>query len=89
MNRIAIFACLTLSFARAQDARTIVEEVQKRSATKSQKYEGSLEVVGYREDLAHGAQAGVFEQFGFLAFLALAKVVKFRLKPQQPIGRSC
>ena len=44
MNRLALLA-LTASLAHAQDPRQLVEEVQRRSTTKSQKYEGSLEVV--------------------------------------------
>lgn len=32
--------------AHAQDARQIIQEVQKRQASKSQRYEGTLEVIG-------------------------------------------
>ena len=38
------FALLLLAAAVAQDPRQIVEEVQKRAQSKSQKYEGTLEV---------------------------------------------
>jgi len=37
---------LCSGMARAQDARQIVQEVQKRQASKSQRYEGTLEVIG-------------------------------------------
>jgi hypothetical protein len=47
MNKLSVagvlFACLAQ--AQAQDARQIVEEVQRRNTSKSQKYEGSLEVI--------------------------------------------
>jgi len=41
---LAAFVCLTV-LAHAQDARQIVEEVQRRNTSKSQRYEGSLEVI--------------------------------------------
>jgi hypothetical protein len=40
-----ILACLLAFVAHAQDARQIVEESQKRNRSKSQRYEGTLEVV--------------------------------------------
>jgi hypothetical protein len=40
---LALFCCV---IARAQDARQIIQEVQKRQASKSQRYEGTLEVIG-------------------------------------------
>ena len=42
MNRLVFFVAIA---AIAQDARQIVEEVQKRTRSKSQQYEGTLEVV--------------------------------------------
>jgi hypothetical protein len=45
MSKIASMACLAACMVQAQDARQLVEEVQRRATTKSQKYEGSLEVV--------------------------------------------
>jgi hypothetical protein len=51
MNRartaLRVLALLALStFSFAQDPRTIVEEAQKRSVSTSQRYEGTLRVVG-------------------------------------------
>jgi hypothetical protein len=45
MKRLAAAACLLAAFAQAEDARQIVEEVQHRNTSKSQRYEGSLEVI--------------------------------------------
>jgi outer membrane lipoprotein-sorting protein len=48
MNRAVAFGLLlaTFSFAWAQDARQIVAESENRSRSKSQQYEGTLEVIG-------------------------------------------
>jgi hypothetical protein len=49
MNKwIAIAAAACASVAMAQDARKIVEESQRRNQSKSQRYEGTLEVVNAR-----------------------------------------
>jgi len=45
MNRFVLGLVGLAAFLQAQDARQIVEEVQKRAQSKSQKYEGTLEVV--------------------------------------------
>lgn len=45
MNRWIVGAALAGALAFAQDARQIVEEVQKRAQAKSQRYEGTLEVI--------------------------------------------
>ena len=50
MNKLCLFLIGTL--ALAQDPRQIVEEVQKRSTTKSQRYEGSLEVIDSRSKVS-------------------------------------
>jgi hypothetical protein len=50
MNNVLAF--LVFSTAFAQDARQIVEEVQRRSTTKSQRYEGSLEVIDSRSKIS-------------------------------------
>lgn len=44
MNRIAIFAALAAG-ALAQDPRQVIEEVQRRSRSDSQRYEGTLQVI--------------------------------------------
>ena len=43
MNKVLLVLLAATAFA--QDARQIVEEVQKRARSKSQKYEGTLEVI--------------------------------------------
>ncbi len=45
MNKFTLITCLMALALEAQDARPIVEEVQRRNSTKSQRYEGSLEVI--------------------------------------------
>jgi hypothetical protein len=45
-NRIFVWVLLFAMGAPAQDARSIVAESQKRGQSKSQRYEGTLEVVG-------------------------------------------
>ena len=45
MNRLAVLLVASASVTQAQDARQIVEEVQRRNTSKSQRYEGSLEVI--------------------------------------------
>src|ERR1041385_733655 len=44
-NRFVLLLCMAVS-AFAQDARSIVAESQKRGQSKSQRYEGTLEVLG-------------------------------------------
>jgi outer membrane lipoprotein-sorting protein len=46
MNRLGALLVLFCSLARAQDARQIVAESESRSRSKSQQYEGTLEVIG-------------------------------------------
>src|SRR5579863_4874375 len=46
MNRLAAVSLLFTSVALAQDARQIVAESENRSRSKSQQYEGTLEVIG-------------------------------------------
>ena len=46
MNRFAALCLLMASIASAQDARQIVAESENRSRSKSQQYEGTLEVIG-------------------------------------------
>src|ERR1700682_6263619 len=45
MNRL-VFGFVFLSFAQAQDVRQIVAESQNRSRSKSERYEGTIEVFG-------------------------------------------
>jgi hypothetical protein len=46
MNKLAAVSLLFTSVALAQDARKIVAESEDRSRSKSQQYEGTLEVIG-------------------------------------------
>lgn len=46
MNKLIAALLLAAAFAQAQDARQIVAESENRSRSKSQKYEGTLEVIG-------------------------------------------
>lgn len=50
------------ALAHAQDARQIVEEVQKRTRSDSQRYEGTLEVIGAENRIA--TKRWVFERLG-------------------------
>ncbi|HUA84766.1 MAG TPA: outer membrane lipoprotein-sorting protein [Bryobacteraceae bacterium] len=53
---------LTAVVAHAQDARQIVQEVQKRARSDSQRYEGTLEVIGAGSRIA--IKRWVFERLG-------------------------
>ena len=46
MSRLVAALVLAASAAAAQDPRQIIEEVQKRQRSQSQRYEGTLEVMG-------------------------------------------
>jgi hypothetical protein len=46
MNSLAAGLLLVTTLASAQDARQIVAESENRSRSKSQQYEGTLEVIG-------------------------------------------
>ncbi len=46
MNKLIVGLLLAAAFAHAQDARQIVAESENRSRSKSQQYEGTLEVIG-------------------------------------------
>jgi outer membrane lipoprotein-sorting protein len=46
MNKLIVGLLLVKTFALAQDARQIVAESENRSRSKSQQYEGTLEVIG-------------------------------------------
>jgi len=63
-RRHAMFALLLLSAAGAwaQTPRQIIEEVQKRSRADSQRYEGTLEVIGAENHIA--TKRWVYERLG-------------------------
>ena len=50
------------AIAHAQDARQIIQEVQKRQASKSQRYEGTLEVIGGENRVA--TKRWVYQRIG-------------------------
>jgi len=62
MNKLLAAALLTATVALAQDPRQIIEEVQKRSHSDSQRYEGTLEVTGSEHKIA--TKRWVFERLG-------------------------
>jgi hypothetical protein len=71
--------CVFTSAAFGQDPRQIIEEVQKRSRSNSQRYEGTLEVIGAENRVA--TKRWVFERIGsfgdsksMLRFIAPAEV---------------
>ena len=51
--RIAIFLCLPIVALRAQDARQIVEESQRRGRTASDRYRGNLQVTAAPFSASH------------------------------------
>lgn len=61
MNRLLIAALFTLPLC-AQDARSIVAEVQKRAQTSSQRYEGTLEVSDAKRKVT--TKRWVYERLG-------------------------
>ncbi|MCS6953982.1 MAG: outer membrane lipoprotein-sorting protein [Bryobacterales bacterium] len=52
MNRLCAWLLLAASVGAAQEARSIVEEAQRRTRTQSQRYEGTLEVIGSKGKIA-------------------------------------
>ena len=79
MNKCVAAAIFVASLVRAQDPRQIIEEVQKRQRSQSQRYEGTLEVMGGGNRVA--TKRWVFERFGsfgdskaILRFIAPAEV---------------
>jgi len=77
MNRLAI-VLLTVIVVKAQDARQIVEEVQKRNTSKSQKYEGSLEVI----DAKSHVSTKRWEYIRIGSFGASKAVLRFTAPPE-------
>lgn len=52
MSRLCTLPLLAAFMASAQDARSIVEEAQRRTRAQSQRYEGTLEVIGGKGRIA-------------------------------------
>lgn len=62
MNKPAVAILLSTFAAAAQDPRQIIQEVQRRSRSASQRYEGTLEVTGAGNRIA--TKRWVFERLG-------------------------
>lgn len=62
MNRLIVVALLAAVSGWAQDPREILLEVQRRHQTDSQRYEGTLEVIGKSDRIA--TKRWVFERIG-------------------------
>lgn len=62
MSRVLVWTMAAGMAALGQDAREIVKEVQRRTTTKSQRYEGTLEVIGKGDRVA--AKRWVFQRLG-------------------------
>ena len=78
MNRI--FACLLVSAAclHGQDARQIVERSQRRSTSKSQHYEGSLQVIDPKHKIS--AKSWTYDRIG--AFGESKSILRFTSPPE-------
>jgi hypothetical protein len=79
MHKLAAVALLLTPALRAQDPRQIIEEVQRRQRSQSQRYEGTLEVIGAENRVA--TKRWIFERIGafgeskaMLRFVAPAEV---------------
>ena len=62
MSRLLAAILLAAPFARAQDPRQIMEEVQRRQRSESQHYEGTLEVIGGGNRIA--SKRWVYDRLG-------------------------
>jgi hypothetical protein len=80
MNRflVAAFWCLVGAAGFAQDARQIVTESQDRSRSRSQRYEGTLEVIGSSTKVS--LKRWTYERIG--AFGASKSILRFSAPPE-------
>ena len=83
MNKLRASACtcgfiVIASPLFAQDARTIIAETQKRAYSSSQRYEGTLEVIGAENRVA--TKRWVFERIG--SFGDSKAVLRFTAPPE-------
>jgi len=69
---------MSVASVRAQDARQIIQEVQKRNYSNSQRYEGTLEVVGAGNRVA--TKRWVFERMG--SFGDSKAILRFTAPPE-------
>jgi hypothetical protein len=78
MSRLLAAILLAAPFARAQDPRQIMEEVQRRQRSDSQHYEGTLEVIGGGNRIA--TKRWVFDRLG--SFGNSKAVLRFTAPPE-------
>jgi hypothetical protein len=78
MSRILAAILLVAPFARAQDPRQIMEELQRRQRSQSQHYEGTLEVVGGGNRIA--TKRWAFDRLG--SFGNSKAVLRFTAPPE-------
>ena len=80
MSRLFLIAafCLLPAALRAQDARQIIEKSQQRSASKSQHYEGSLQVMDPKHKISD--KAWTFDRIG--SFGDSKAILRFTSPPE-------
>jgi hypothetical protein len=78
MSRLLAAILLAAPFARAQDPRQIMEEVQRRQRSESQHYEGTLEVIGGGNRIA--TKRWTFDRLG--SFGNSKAVLRFTAPPE-------
>ncbi len=79
MNKnVSRFSFLVMSVVYAQDARQIVAESQKRGLSKSQQYEGTLEVIGASNKIS--LKRWMFERIG--SYGASKAILRFTAPPE-------
>ena len=78
MSRILAVILLVAPFARAQDPRQSMEEVQRRQRSQSQHYEGTLEVIGGGNRIA--TKRWAFDRLG--SFGNSKAVLRFTAPPE-------
>src|SRR5580698_3586758 len=80
---VNFYRCMTLglavmAIAGPQDPRQIIEEVQKRSRSNSERYEGTLEVIGAQNRIA--TKRWVFQRLG--SFGESKAILRFTAPPE-------
>jgi hypothetical protein len=78
MSKLLAAILFVAPFARAQDPRQIMEEVQRRQRSESQHYEGTLEVIGGGNRIA--TKRWVFDRLG--SFGNSKAVLRFTAPPE-------
>jgi outer membrane lipoprotein-sorting protein len=77
-KKLFVLGLLSFVGAQAQDARQIVVESQKRSQSKSQQYEGTLEIIGSSNKTS--VKHWVFERIG--SFGTSKAILRFTAPPE-------